>query len=263
MAVIALMTDFGTRDWYVASMKGVICSIAPDASIVDITHDIPVGSIATGAFTLLACYRYYPQGTVFVAVVDPGVGGTRRAIVARTETYTFVGPNNGVLAPCLQEADRVDVRELTRTRYHHEPVSHTFHGRDIFAPCGAHAARGVAFNRLGPRVDDFQTMTTPVPLVQGSSIGGRVLHVDRFGNAITNIPLSMVRETLGEDHIEAVVGRRQLPYHRYYAEVRQGRPLALEGSSGFVEISVNRGSAARRFGLKVGSRVVVRAQSSR
>ncbi len=257
MSLIALLTDFGTRDWYVASMKAVIAGIAPDARVIDISHEIPMGNVAAGAFALLACHSYFPDDTVFLAVVDPGVGSERLPVIARADRYLFVGPDNGLLSGCLERAGKVAVRELANPRYRLADVSSTFHGRDIFAPGAAHAARGAPFDEFGPEVVDYRTTGIPFPLVQGKRIGGRVLYIDRFGNAITNIPFATVHEALAEQEIAVTVGRRKVPYLSYYSQVRPGRPLALEGSSGFVEISVNRGSAARRLGLRLGTRVVV------
>lgn len=259
MSLIALITDFGTRDWYVASMKAVIAGIAPDARVVDISHEIPMGNVAAGAFALLACHSYFPEGTVFLAVVDPGVGSDRLPVIARSDRYQFVGPDNGLLSGCLERAETASVRELANPRFRLANVSSTFHGRDIFAPGAAHAARGAPFEEFGPEVVDYRTTGIPFPLVQGKRIGGRILYVDRFGNAITNIPVSALREALGEHEVSVTVGRRKVPYLSYYSQVRPGRPLALDGSSGFVEISVNRGSAARRLGLRLGARVVVQA----
>jgi S-adenosylmethionine hydrolase len=237
----------------------VIADIAPEATVVDISHDVPMGNVAAGAFMLLACHQSFPKATVFVAVVDPGVGSERLPVIARTERYTFVGPDNGILSPSLQRAERVSVRTLINPRYRRSQVSDTFHGRDIFAPGAAYAAQGVAFNTFGPVVTDYQTTGIPVPLVEGNRIGGRVLHIDRFGNAITNVPVGSVEETLRGREVVVTVGRRRIPYLSHYSQVRTGRLLALGGSSGFVEISVNRGSAARRLALKVGSGVVVQA----
>jgi S-adenosyl-L-methionine hydrolase (adenosine-forming) len=258
MVPVALLTDFGTRDWYIASMKGVILGKAPGTPIVDITHDIPMGNITVGAFVLFAAHSAFPAGTVFAVVVDPGVGSKRLPLIARAGGYIFIGPDNGVLSPCLQRYSDVSVHELREAEYRRDEVSCTFHGRDIFAPAAAHAARGVPLSSFGPAVTEYRITDIPQPLRQGSTVAGRVLYIDRFGNAVTTIPISAV-ESIPHESCTVSVARRRLPLLSYYGEVGRGKPLALIGSSGFVEISVNRGSAARRLGLRVGSRVVVRA----
>ena len=185
--IITLLTDFGTRDAYAASMKGVILSIAPDARIIDITHEVPPQDIVEGAWTLASAYRWFPAGTVHVAVVDPGVGSARRAIAARAGAWTFVAPDNGVLAWALDGAGDVRAVELADTRWFQPGVSSTFHGRDIFAPVAAHLASGVALDELGPRVDDLVALPVASPHVTPERITCEVVHVVLFGNAITNL----------------------------------------------------------------------------
>ena len=256
MQIITLTTDFGTRDWFVGTMKGVILGIAARAAIVDITHEIPAGDIRAGAFALAASYRFFPKGTVHVAVVDPGVGGARKAIAVQAANYLFVGPDNGVLSPALAREKIQSVHRLENTKYFLQPVSHTFHGRDIFAPVAAHLCRGTPAHKLGPAQKDFIRLAWPQPRVRQNRIEGQVVFIDRFGNAITNIENSHLPAS-GEGEISD--NRKRLcPVKLFYQSVPAGQAVAVSGSSGFLEIAVNGSSAARRFGLKIGDRVSLR-----
>src|SRR5436190_23539094 len=161
--LVTLLTDFGTADWFVASMKGVLARLAPGTGIIDITHDISPGDMRAGAFALAASYRFFPKGTVHVAVVDPGVGSDRRAIAVRTTNYHFVGPDNGLLSWALKREEIKTVRALENTAYLLHPISHTFHGRDIFAPVAAHLSRGVPIHRFGPARKDLVRLEWPEP----------------------------------------------------------------------------------------------------
>ncbi len=256
MQIITLTTDFGTRDWFVGTMKGVVLGLAPRAAIVDITHEIPAGDIRAGAFALAAGCRFFPKGTIHVAVVDPGVGGARKAIAVQTANYFFVGPDNGVLSWALAKEKIKSVRRLENTNYFLQPVSHTFHGRDIFAPVAAHLSRGTPIRKFGPAQKDFVRLPWPRPRARHNRIEGEVVFVDRFGNAITNIEnedLNARRE------LEIFTGRKRLCQAKaFYQSVPEGQAVAVAGSSGFLEIAVNGGSAAKRFGLKIGDRVSVR-----
>ena len=256
MQIIALTTDFGTKDWFVGTMKGVILGLAPRAVIVDLTHEIPPGDIRAGAFALVAGYRFFPKGTIHVAVVDPGVGSVRKAIAVQTANYLFVGPDNGVLSFALAREKVKSVRQLRNANYFLQPVSQTFHGRDIFAPVAAHLARGVPVGKLGSAQKDFVRLRWPQPRARRNRIEGEVVFVDRFGNAITNIEngdLDTRRD------LEISAGRKQLCWVKsFYQSVPAGKAVAVPGSTGFLEIAVNGGSAAKRFGLKMGERVSVR-----
>ena len=263
------------QDWFVGTMKGVILGIAPRAAIVDLTHEIPAGNIRAGAFALAASYRFFPKGTVHVAVVDPGVGGARKAIVVQTANYLFVGPDNGVLSLALAREKIKSVRRLENANYFLQPVSHTFHGRDIFAPVAAHLSRGVPIRKVGPAQKDLVRLSWPQPRVRRNQIDGEVVFIDRFGNAITNIqntslrPKTAVvpgrRPALRSTSVytkntggEVFFGRRRVCQVKvFYQSVPTGRAVAVPGSSGFLEIAVNGGSAAKRFGLKVGDRVKI------
>lgn len=258
MRTITLTTDFGTRDWFVGTMKGVILSIAPRAQVVDITHEVRSGDVAAGAFALAAAWRYFPRGSVHVAVVDPGVGSRRRALAVETDAGLFVGPDNGVLSLALAGQRLRSIRALENKRYFRTPVSATFHGRDVFAPVAAHLSRGLAVAKLGPAVDTFVRLPWPPPVRRGQRVVGRVVYVDRFGNAITNLPAELAPHPARSGHGVVGVGKHAIPVRRFYQAVPLGRPVAVPGSSGLLEIALNGGSAAQGLRLRVGTRVVLR-----
>ena len=252
MNVITLITDFGARDWFVGSMKGVILSVQPQAVIVDITHEIPPGDIRAGAFALMASCRCFPRDTVHVVVVDPGVGSGRAAIVVRTSGYYFVGPDNGVLSWALAKEEVLEIRQAENETHFRKPVSRSFHGRDIFGPVAAHLTQGVPIELLGRRVKDYLGLDWPKPQVSGGLLCGEIVCIDRFGNAITNI------ESPAETATKVrVPGKLDCAIKSFYQEVPQGQPLAIVGSIGYLELSVNGASAAQTFGLRTGDVVEV------
>lgn len=267
MQLITLTTDFGVRDWFVGTMKGVVLGINPRAAVVDITHEISPGDVRAGAFSLMAACRYFPKGTIHVAVVDPGVGSQRRAIAVQTTDYLFVGPDNGLLSWALLNQEIKAIRQLENSKYLLKTISRTFHGRDIFAPAAAHLSRGLPLKQFGRKLTDFVRLTWPEPKksaraasARGDSrlieIQGEIVHIDRFGNAITNIRAEFVaRKWSGACE---VIGNRKVRCRlaAFYGAVPTGSPVAVTGSSGFLEIAVNSGSAAQRFGLKIGDVVI-------
>lgn len=258
--IITLTTDFGTADWFVGAMKGAILSVAPRATIVDLCHGVPGGDLRAGALALWAAFRHFPRGTIHVVVVDPGVGSSRAGLAVRTADYLFVGPDNGVLSLALAEQRVRAAHRLTNERFFRQPVSRTFHGRDVFGPVAAHLARGVPLRSLGPKQSDWVRLPWPRPVREGEELRGEVVYVDRFGNAITNLGESVLAE-LGTEwrELRCDVGRRRrLPFASHYQEVASGEAAAVVGSSGLLEIAVNGGSAARRLGLRVGALVRVR-----
>jgi S-adenosylmethionine hydrolase len=270
--VITLLTDFGERDDYVGAMKGVILSIAPDAQLVDISHQVEPQNIAQAASILDSVYRYYPAATVHVVVVDPGVGSERRPIALHTAQGTFVAPDNGVLTHVYSRAADPDVIALENTKYWLPNPSMTFHGRDIFSPVAAHLATGVALEALGPRLDRLVTLTLPELTVTPANIRGEVIRIDHFGNALTNImPLHWLdTETVefappGQTAvtIQAARSRINCGWHTVnglranYTAVASGQPVALIGSSQELEIAVNQGNASQTFDIKVGSPVTL------
>jgi S-adenosylmethionine hydrolase len=278
--IVTLTTDFGTTDAFVGTMKGVILSVAPDCAIVDLTHDVPPQDVAAGAYLLDTAYRHFPAGTVHVIVVDPGVGTTRRAIAVSGPSATFVCPDNGLLSHVLRREgaaltpaapfERTTASlptgwmayHLTNERYWHRPVSDTFHGRDIFAPVAANLAAGALPSAMGPAIDTVVAFAVPVPEEDGGAIMGCVLHVDRFGNVITNIEAA--RLTSFTIHVEVggqVVSGLLSSYEAgraSQAEQDKGSPVALIGSHGLVEIAVPNDSAETALGVGVGAPVRLR-----
>jgi hypothetical protein len=250
---IALLTDFGHCDWFVASMKGVILSVNPGAVIVDINHNIPASGIPAAAFNLLACHSSFPKCTIFVAVVDPGVGSSRAAIAAKAGPYFLLGPDNGVLSPVIDNYYKPELRALLNPKYFLRKVSATFHGRDIFAPAAAHLSKGVAFEKLGPRIKDIVRLSMPLACEKGKQIAGSVMYIDHFGNAITNIPSSLVSRRINHVFVKG----HKIPLRSCYADVGKGKPLAVAGSCGFAEVSVNKGNAAKKMKLKIGDKVEI------
>jgi len=253
--LIALLTDFGTRDWYVAAIRGVLLSRCPRARLVDITHEIPPQDVVAGAFTLAAAVPWFPWGTVFLAVVDPGVGSDRALVAARADGWYLVGPNNGLLVRALDQATRRTVVRLTNRRYWLKTVSRTFQGRDILAPVAAHLAAGRGLARLGPPLSQLLPLELPVPQRRGRVVHGQIVHLDAFGNLITNLPGSLLR---GEPAASHAALRYQRHAARMVSSYSAGRPRELIGlvnSLGLIELAVREGSAAWMFNAKRGDRV--------
>jgi S-adenosyl-L-methionine hydrolase (adenosine-forming) len=263
--LLALITDFGTHDSYVGVMKGVMISLNPGIQFVDLTHDLPPQDRYAARFTLLTAYPYLPAGTVYLVVVDPGVGTSRRAIALQTAQGYLVGPDNGVLSGVLDHDPAIKAVELTNPNYWRwsktgpqGPSPHpsaTFHGRDIFAPVAAHLANGVPLERLGRSLDVQSLVRLPLAEPVKTALGweGAVQYIDHFGNAATTIPARAV----GSGRWKLTLGKTTLPGAKTYGEVPPGEGLALVGSHGFVEIAVNQGSARQRYGLTVGDGVLV------
>jgi len=253
--VITLLSDFG--DVYPASMKGVILDIDPGANIVDITHSIPRHDIRAGAFILMNTARYYPSGTVHIAVVDPGVGTKRRAIAVRAEsgdgkTNFFIGPDNGLLIPAAKSIGRIKVYEISNRALFRENVSGTFHGRDIFAPVGAHISKGLRIENVGEGINDFNVLDFGSGRKIEDSLQGEVIYIDIFGNIITNFSGKSVDLRPGD---ELIVDNRKVIFSSSYGFCEEGDPLALIGSHGYLEIAVNRGNAAKMFCKKQGDEI--------
>ncbi len=256
MSVITLLTDFGTKDPYVAIMRAVILRINPAATIVDLCHDISPQDVEEAAFVLSTAYPYFPEDAVHLIVVDPGVGSERRAIAARTPRGTFVAPDNGVLSYVFARELVSQVVHLTNATYWLSPVSDTFHGRDIFAPAAAHLSLGLALADLGPAISDPVRFDITEPQAQNDgTIVGQVLYIDGFGNLITNIPGE--RLPAGRALRVRIAGQNVAGPLKAYAEVRDGQLLALVDSSGYLEIAVRNGSAAATLRVGRGAAVAV------
>jgi S-adenosylmethionine hydrolase len=252
--VITLTTDFGLKDHYAGTMKGVMLSIAPLARIVDLSHEVSSFEITEGAFVVAQAYHYFPRGTVHVVVVDPGVGSARRAILVETAGQYFVGPDNGVFGMVFSREGRRTVRAITAEKYFLKPVSQTFHGRDIFAPVAAHLASGVPASKFGKRIEDYLRPLSEKPM-RSARRGwtGMVLKVDRFGNLITNFTLEEFPQ-IADGRFEMQIGLDVLRrVAANYAECAPGEAFLIAGSSGYIEVSVNQGSAAKLLGCGSGS----------
>ena len=257
--IVTLTTDFGTRDPYVAQLKGVLLAGCEGVRIHDLTHEIAPQDVLEGALFLAAAVPAFPPGTVHLAVVDPGVGTDRRAIAASVGGQRVVCPDNGLLTLLARRAAIEDVRSLERASQRREPVSPTFHGRDLFAPAAAFLACGGAPAELGPPLDAPVELPLPHPRREGSRLAGEVLHIDRFGNAITNLGRSGVEAIAGGRPATIEAAGRRLPLVRTYGDVADGEALALIGSADLLEVAVRNGSAATALGLERGSEVTVAA----
>lgn len=249
---ITLLTDFGTTDGYVAAMKGMIAGIVRDCLIDDATHDIPPGDIAAAAWALGAYWRRYPPGTVHVVVVDPGVGSSRRALAAVADERYLIGPDNGVFTHVLHEGTSSRWFAVDPGRVTSDVVSATFHGRDLFAPLAAHIAAGAEPATFGEPIDDPVLLASVPPGRATGSVEGRIVHVDRFGNLITDIPASAAG-----GRVRARIGLTAVPLRRTYSDVEPGELLALCGSRDTIEIAVRDGSAADVLGAGRGERVTL------
>jgi S-adenosylmethionine hydrolase len=255
--LIALLTDFGLRDHYVGAMKGVVLGICPDATLVDISHDVPPHDVLAAALELSAAYRYFPAGTIFLVVVDPGVGSARRGIAAEIDAYRFVAPDNGVLSVVLDERPAPRAVELTDPKYARSTVSKTFEGRDRFGPAAAWLATGVPLAALGRPVAALARLEVPSVRVTDTGVDGEVLRVDRFGNLTTNIDGATLGKLSGTVTVRIgshLIQRILLTY----ADATPGELCALVGSSDRLEIAVNGGSAAATLGLGRGAMVQLR-----
>ena len=264
MAIITLLTDFGMQDEYVGVMKGVIAGLNPDATIVDICHHIAPQNIVHGAFILAAAYAYFPTGTVHVAVVDPGVGGKRRILAVDYDGQRFVVPDNGLIEQVLVGASPSAVVSVEKSRYFLASVSHTFHGRDIFAPVAARLAAGLPLAHLGPAVDPASMVSGVVPrcgFCKPTCIEGVVVAVDRFGNLMTNIDAASIDRLAQacprKKMIVELAGRHIGSIVASYDHVPRQSPLGLIGSRGLLEISVNCGSAKKQLRAQIADRVHV------
>ena len=261
LGIVTLLTDFGDRDWFVASMKGVILTINPHATIVDLSHHVPPHSVEDAAYLLKSCYRHFPEGTVHVAVVDPGVGSARRPLIAKSEHYFFLAPDNGLLTPILAEERMMEVREIENADYRLISPGHTFDGRDLFAPAAAWLTRQQPFPSFGRPIDDCKTFRISKPKWEASALVGEIVHVDRFGNLISNITSHHVeeaREVTKRPHgliriaghtIDGLVGS--------YAEGSKVTPSALINSNGAIEVFIKEGHAAQRLKAECGAEIIL------
>jgi S-adenosyl-L-methionine hydrolase (adenosine-forming) len=256
--LITLLTDFGTSDFYVGAMKGAMLSVNPQIEIVDLSHQIPAHDIYAGAFTLRCAYDTFPIKTIHIAIVDPGVGSSRRPILVMTDRYNFIGPDNGVFSYIYQTENINRVIHLSATHYYRQPVSQTFHGRDIFGPCAAWLAKGIEPAKMGDPITDYTKFTLPQPRVDGRQIQGHVVHVDRFGNCVTNLTQKEAPlESLSRGLKMTVNNRPVAKFASNYAAAAPNELFAYFGSVGFLEIGVLKGSAQRLLEAQRGTEVVL------
>ncbi len=256
--IITLTTDFGEEDWYVAAMKGVILGINPEATLIDITHAIAPGNIAGGGFVLDQAVRTYPLGSIHVAVVDPGVGSARRALLAECDGQIFVGPDNGLLTRVIERASAVHLFELDSQSHGIVPESRTFHGRDLFAPIAAHRSRvdsSLPFGKPIAKETLVSLPTTHQASPEQTEVVGQIIHIDHFGNAISNLAASVVN---GATQIRVTMNHLpSLPWCQTYSDQPAGTAMALVGSSDLIEVAVNQGNAAAQFRIRVGDRLTL------
>jgi S-adenosylmethionine hydrolase len=256
MSIITLLTDFGSQDYFVGAMKGAILSINSGARIVDITHEISPGDIRAAAFNLLAVYKEFPAGTIHVAVVDPGVGSRRRGIILECKGQFFVGPDNGLFSWICEREEGFLAVHLTNEKFFRHPVSHTFHGRDVFAPAAAALSSGIALKEFGSVIDDLVQLESLEPeRVDGRVIEANIIHIDRFGNCITNL----TRDHLGATAKLVVNGREVSSFREFFADMGAGGDelFCVFGSAGFLEIAASNTSAAKILGARPGDRVIL------
>ena len=261
--VITLTTDFSLKDPFVAMMKGVILGINPKVKIVDITHNIPRHNITEASQTLSMSYRYFPDGTIHIAVVDPGVGSSRRPIMVVTENHFFIGPDNGIFSSIINEADESTVRviHITEDRYFLSKKGSTFHGRDIFAPVAAWLSKELDAGQFGEQIDDYMKITIPeVTFPEGNKLTGEIISIDSFGNALSNITrdnLSSLNPSESGNRLMVSYSNAQLPLVAFYAESKGSALSAIINSSGYLELFVNQRNAADNYHINVGDKVTV------
>ena len=259
--IITLLTDFGWEDGYIGAMKGVILGINPRCLIVDIAHGISPHDVMEAALVLGQTYRYFPPGTIHLVVVDPGVGGGRKSLVVETERYLFVGPDNGVFELVIKREKDIQVYELAERRFFLPQVSQTFHGRDIFAPAAAHLSLGTSPEQMGPALDcnDLVTLNIPSSFQEDETLLGEIIHVDHFGNLITNITREALRKLAPDEKVEIEIAGEEIKGIRSsYSEGAEGEIIALWGSAGFLEISFRERSLHHARGWGKGEKVRIR-----
>ncbi len=264
MSIITLLTDFGIDDAYVGIIKGVILSVNPSAMIIDITHQIDPQDLIEAAYVIKSSYRYFPEGTVHVIVVDPGVGSDRAIVALEMMGHIFLAPDNGVLTLIMDEGRIDSIARVENSRYFLEPVSQTFHGRDIFAPVGAHISKGVDLKKLGSTLDrhDLVHLSIRKPSISDKGeLVGTIVSVDRFGNCITNIDVNYLEKFYkpgSEKRLEIMIGEHEIKgLSQSYDSVGLQHPLAIIGSLGYLEIALNYGSASRHFRAEKGDTIRV------
>ena len=256
--ILTLTTDFGISDGYVAAMKGVVLTCVPDAQIVDITHQVSPQDVAAGAFAMYSACPFFPDGSVHVGVIDPGVGSDRRGIVVETEQFLYVGPDNGLFSPVYEREVVRRIVAIENAALMRSQVSSTFHGRDVFAQVGTHLLKGVSCDEVGPEIEDPVTCNLWGVEERADVLVGRMVCVDHFGNAISMIARSQIDAKYPDGDFEIAIGNMRFDrICQTYSEVKEGEVLALYGSLGTLEIAVCGGSASRTLGVKRGDEICV------
>jgi len=269
--VIGILSDFGDEDFFVASLKGVIAQINPEARIIDLTHRVPSFNVLSGSFILYAAYRYFPQKTIFLAVVDPGVGSSRKILCVETERYFFIGPDNGVLSMALEEETIIQIREVSESEFFLPYPTRTFEARDKMAPAAAWLSKGTPCEKFGPKIVSYNKLDVRSPKGEGDNLVGTILHIDKFGNLITNIPVEMLTQKReGSDgrllRLRLVRGSKDespelrgldIVFHKNYGEAEKGEALCLTGSLGLLEIAIREGSASAWLKANVGDGIIL------
>lgn len=257
--IVTFITDFDTKDGFVGSMKGVMLKINPDIRFVDISHHITPQKIWEGAFVLRNCFRYFPEGTTHLVVIDPGVGTDRKGIIVETQRYYFIAPDNGVLTLAYRKSEVIRTVEIQNDQYFQPIVSKTFHGRDIFSSVAAHLAGGVPIDEFGPEAEHGLMLQFPDIEVTGDRLYGSIIHVDTFGNLISNISPEILKQHGFDGDVCVEVGSRRIRnIKQTYFDVPVGDPVAIFGSTGFLEVAVNQGKANDILKLDVDDPICVR-----
>jgi hypothetical protein len=259
--VIGLLSDLGTRDYFIAAMKGTILSINPDVELVDVTHEIPKFNVWDGAFTLVQAAKSFPKGTTFVVVVDPGVGTRRKCILLQTKSgLRFIAPDNGVLTLVAQEFGIDEIRELSNRDLMLSEISTTFHGRDMMAPVAAHLSLGVGSSKVGPKLRKMELLPIKAPATSKGRLVGQVIHIDDFGNIVTNLKRELVSGFRLGNRLGINVGRKSLKakFARTFGEAPPKELVCYVGSAGLLELAKNRGNAARELKVKIGDEFIIK-----
>jgi S-adenosylmethionine hydrolase len=253
--IITLTTDFGMTGSYAGTVKGVLLKINPRLNIADITHEVSCYNVLEGALVLSSCYRYFPKGTIHLAVVDPGVGGKRKGILIKTDNYFFIGPDNGLFSFIFEKEKISDIFDLTNSEYFLSKPSPTFQARDVFAPVSAYLSLGVDPEEFGSATKECYKLRLPPPVCRNAYISGEIIYIDRFGNLVSNISSDLIKE---EKIVQIKIGRKILGHlQNYYAEVKKGEIIALIGSNNLLEIAVNQGSAQKLLKAKIGDKITI------
>jgi hypothetical protein len=258
--IITILTDFGLRDAYVAAMKGTILGLVPNVQMIDIAHDITRHDIIQAAFVLLNSSRFFPINTIHLVVVDPGVGTNRRRIIVRGNRYYYVGPDNGVLSLAIQEEGIKKIVQITEKKYMRSEITATFEGRDIFAPVAAHLAQGVPIESFGRKMSQMNHLHIPQPHISNRQISGEIIHIDGFGNIITNISHSHIHDfvSIGQKyHVTVNQLTKPMKYMKSYGYVSPGELIIIIGSSNYLEVSINQGNAQKLFNAARGDPIAI------